>query len=227
MRKLILTGIAACSLLLMQSCSKKESLAGAKTSVNSSKLKVNDVYLGVTVVPTGTYKITTGATINASNKTVGISATLAIGASVKQLDYVVNTGSDWRITDLGNGYYSIINTFSNQSLTLGDGSLPEHEQIIQYPYGGIDAQQWKIEYQGAYGVYRIKCKLNLNKGAHVDPFSTASGTGIKVETYPTGNASAGYFFLSLVSVPYQDAVATQFFQRQTGWDAGDGSCSVK
>jgi len=225
MKKIILAGVAACSLLLIQRCDKIESMTGTKGLTNTSpKRAANDVYITGTV-PTGTYKITTGTTINAANKTMGVDSSLALAAPVQQLDYAINTGSDWRITDLGNGYYSIINTYSGQALTLGDTSLPEHEQIIQFNYGGVDAQQWKIAYQ-AFGAYRIESKLNVLKGVHVDPSSTGSGTPVKLETYPTSDPNAGYFYLSPVAVTYQDQAATDFFRRTSGWINSDGAATV-
>lgn len=176
-------------------------------------------------LPTGSYKFTTYVTYNTTNKAMGVEASLTIGAPVKQLDYSINTGKDWRVTKLANGYYSIINTFSGQALTLADASAPpEHTAIVQYGYGGIDAQQWNIVYQG-YGVYRIASKVNLYMGANVDPYSTATGTSIKLQTYPTANAGAGYFLISPVEVTYQDQAATNFFRRTSGITATDGALS--
>ncbi|MEO6150373.1 MAG: RICIN domain-containing protein, partial [Mucilaginibacter sp.] len=185
MRKIIAAGLIACFALLNQSCRKNE-ISGSETAENSRKLKVNDTFIGVTTVPTGSYKIVTNMTVNVTNKALGIDFTsYNPGALVKQLNYVQTNSKDWRITNLGNGYYSIINTLTGQGLTIGNTT--EHSSVIQYPYGGPDNQQWKIEYQGAYGIYRIRAKQDLTKGLHVDPSSTAHGATIKIQTYGSAN----------------------------------------
>jgi len=51
----------------------------------------------------------------------------------------------WQITDLNNGYFSIINKNSNKALGVKNGDMTNGNNIDQYDYHGYDNQQWKFE----------------------------------------------------------------------------------
>ena len=51
----------------------------------------------------------------------------------------------WYLTDLGNGYSSIINRHSEKSLDVADWSTSDGGNIQQYSYGQQANQQWKFQ----------------------------------------------------------------------------------
>ena len=51
----------------------------------------------------------------------------------------------WWLTDLGNGYSSIINKNSNKSLDVADWSTSDGGNIQQYDYNQQANQQWKFQ----------------------------------------------------------------------------------
>ena len=51
----------------------------------------------------------------------------------------------WKITDLGNGCFSIINKNSNKALGIKNGDIVNGNNIDQYDFHEYDNQQWKFE----------------------------------------------------------------------------------
>ena len=51
----------------------------------------------------------------------------------------------WKITNLGNGCFSIINKNSNKALGIKNGDIVNGNNIDQYDFHQYDNQQWKFE----------------------------------------------------------------------------------
>lgn len=51
----------------------------------------------------------------------------------------------WKITDLDNGYFSIINKNSNKALGIKNGNIVNGNNIDQYDFHEYDNQQWRFE----------------------------------------------------------------------------------
>jgi thermitase len=51
----------------------------------------------------------------------------------------------WQVTDLGNGYYSIMNRLSGKYLRPYNAGTSNNTEIIQYEWRGYRSQQWKLD----------------------------------------------------------------------------------
>lgn len=65
----------------------------------------------------------------------------------------------FKVTYLGDGYYSIVATHSNKSLDVKDASKQKGANVWQWEQNNTDAQKWKIQYVGN-GYYSIISKCN-------------------------------------------------------------------
>ena len=103
---------------------------------------------------------------------------------------------EWRVLDIGAGYYRVINRNSGKDLVVQSASTSEGANIFQYTYGGAATNdEWAIVDVGA-GYFRITNR-NSGKSAEVAGGGTADGANVDQRTY----AGATYQQFQLVSVP--------------------------
>lgn len=213
-----------CDGLNVQPSDIEEQLLGSTQQVS---VQASSAKLMTGTIPTGTYKLVSWVSwADNADKTVGVvDSSLADLAQIEQRTFLTNQGQEWFITDLGNGEYKIVNVNSGKALDVLYGLTDPGTPLVQYPYSGNNSQKWIIEYQD-YGVYRIKSKMDTDMGAHIDSASTANGTNIVLEEFVGSGPmqGAGYFFISPVA--YKDDEVTSFFQRTSGWTAGDGANTI-
>jgi arabinogalactan endo-1,4-beta-galactosidase len=97
------------------------------------------------------------------------------GDPVKQYARGASTNQQWIITDLGNGYYTIVNKSSGKALDNA-GSTTDGTGMIQWTLSGNYNQQWAITNLGN-GYYQIK---NRTSGKCLDNIgSTTNGQQIQ------------------------------------------------
>jgi hypothetical protein len=102
----------------------------------------------VTIDPNAWYIIRNAA----SYKVMDVSnAGCCNGAWIHQWDYEGQTNQQWRITDIGGGYYKITARHSGKALDVESSSTGDGARIHQWDYSGRTNQQWRFE-QGSYGV---------------------------------------------------------------------------
>src|SRR5690625_7278505 len=82
-----------------------------------------------------------------------------IGAMTEQRTYGGSPAQRWNVTNLGNGYYSIINMASGRSLDVWELSPDLGASIAQWEYWAGDGQQWGLESVGD-GYFRIGSRLS-------------------------------------------------------------------
>jgi endoglucanase len=112
-----------------------------------------------------------------SNKTLDVNnASADNGGAIVQWDFWGGNNQQWKITNLGNGYFSIINRNSNKALDVNGSATTAGTGIVQWDYWGGNNQQWRIVDIG-FGYYEI---TNRNSGHSLDVNggSTANGAGI-------------------------------------------------
>lgn len=146
----------------------------------------------------GTYEFVSYVSWSAgSNKRMGVvNSSTGDLAQIEQRDDQGNARL-WKVTDLGGGDYKIINVNSGKALDVLYGLTDPGTLLVQYPYSGGNSQRWKIEYQ-AFGLYRIKSKMDTSMGAHVENASTTNGARIRLDNFVGSGPmqGAGYFFVS-------------------------------
>jgi len=113
------------------------------------------------------------------------------GANVQQNSYSGNAGQRWQLSDLGNGYYSLINASSGRSLDVWEVSTDAGANIAQWDYWGGDGQQWQLESVGA-GYFLIRSRLS----GHVLDVSSRSQSegGNVIQWSVTGNSNQEWYF---------------------------------
>ncbi|WP_185231525.1 pectate lyase [Teredinibacter franksiae] len=104
----------------------------------------------------------------------------------------------WDITDLGNGYYSIVAAHSGKSMDVYDWCVDPGCEIRQWDYSGGDNQQWLVASVGS-GYYKIVSKYsglaldvwewNANAGADVGQWTDLGGSSTGYGSSCTGGSS--------------------------------------
>lgn len=113
------------------------------------------------------------------------------GANVEQGSYAGSAGQRWQLSDLGNGYYSLINDGSAKSLDVWEVSMDAGANIVQWDYWGGEGQQWQLESAGA-GYYRIRSRLS---GHVLDVSSKSQSEGANVIQWSeTGRSNQEWYF---------------------------------
>lgn len=106
------------------------------------------------------------------------------GAAIKQRTDANQAWQQWKLTELGNGYYRVTANHSGKTLDVSGGSIQDFAQVTQWTYAGQNNQQWAIQRdnQGYYQlITRHSGKLldvqssNQNEGGAVGQY-TANGT---------------------------------------------------
>ena len=135
--------------------------------------------------------ITSSKTYNIVNKNSGknIEAkSLISGDSVYQKSKSAKALQTWKLTHVGNGYYSIKCNTSSACLEVKDGSTLNNASIQVGLYNGADKQLWKI-IRNWDGSYRILSKVSGTlKGLSVSGSSTSDQAAIVQYTH-TNNFS--------------------------------------
>src|SRR5690625_7859165 len=93
----------------------------------------------------------------------------------EQRTYGGSPAQRWNVTNLRNGYYSIINMASGRSLDVWELSPDLGASIAQWEYWAGDGQQWALESVGN-GYFRIRSRLSGHV-LDIDSLSAANGAG--------------------------------------------------
>lgn len=84
---------------------------------------------------------------------------------------------EWRLVNLGNGYYAIQSRVSGKCLDVAGGETASGTNIWQYSWNQTEAQQWSITDAGN-GYYYISPRLNENLCLDVCGSGSADGTNV-------------------------------------------------
>ncbi len=111
------------------------------------------------------------------------------GANVQLYEYSDVDQKKFKVTHLGDGYYSIVAVHSNKALDVKDASKQKGANVWQYESNGTDAQKWMIKDAGN-GYYSIVSKCN---GLYVDVLNAnasnytniqmCDGNGLKAQKF--------------------------------------------
>ncbi|MEO6151163.1 MAG: RICIN domain-containing protein [Mucilaginibacter sp.] len=215
--------VISCLLLLLHSC-KKESAKNAAQQ-QGSNLRLTDTrppgeeMRGI--VPTGAYRIVTDITYSSGKQTLSVvGGAVPDGAKIEQRDYVPGTGQEWVAQSMGNNEYLLVNTNSGKALQVPVSYEPGVQLEQKVLNANLPNQRWIGKYLGD-GIYQVRSKLNPELGVNVESDTAKNGAKITLNTLTNRRS---YFLLYRTG--YKDVVATHFFQRKTGWVAGDGGYSI-
>jgi hypothetical protein len=99
---------------------------------------------------------------------------------IQQFGFHGRLNQQWRVTHLGDGYYSIVNVHSGKALDVPGGSGVVGEKIQQYTYHGGPNQQWRISSSISPGTCWI---TNRQTGLRLDiPFGSET-PGVQLQQY--------------------------------------------
>lgn len=106
----------------------------------------------------------------------------------------------WRISDLGDGYYKILNVASGKALDVAYAQAGDGARVQQYDWKGTDAQRWAIEsVDGGYRLYSALSKKYVLDLAYGD---TADGT--RVQLYHNKDTKAQVWRLEKIEAAVPD-----------------------
>ena len=91
------------------------------------------------------------------------------------------------VTYKGNGYYSIINKYSNKSLDCQNGNTVSGTNVQTYEYDNVDQKQWIIKESGDGQSFNI---ISKNSGLYLDVKSGDSANYSNVQVHIGNNTNA-------------------------------------
>ena len=212
--------IASAGLVLMGGCKKTERQAANAAGTNAPK---QTAWVQGQTVVNGTYKITNIGS-GSNNYAINYVTNGSNPELLRQNTYNnLNNNQRWTITDIGSGYYKVINVTTGKAMSAYNTLTGW--QLELRPYTGTDdKQKWQITYVaaggGASAGYKIICKANTALCATAS--TTASNSPVVNAT--SNNTNAQRWVLDMVA--YQDETVTNFFKRTSGSQAFDGNFSV-
>ncbi|MCM3203675.1 RICIN domain-containing protein [Paenibacillus sp. CC-CFT742] len=96
----------------------------------------------LTSIGGGSYTLTS---VNSPDKVIDIrNGTLTNGEAVQLMSNLNTTAQHFKVNDLGNGYWSIINVNSNKAIEVENASTSDGAKLQQNTYTGATNQQWKF-----------------------------------------------------------------------------------
>ena len=139
----------------------------------------------VSTLATGDYYIYSGV---GSDKVLDIYGSAKTnGANVIINKYTGNPSQIFRVTNLGNGSYSIKNKNSGLMLDVYAASVASGTNVWQYNSNNSNAQKWSILSSKRSGYYTIKSALSANV---LDVYGASNVAGSNVWVYSSNNTSA-------------------------------------
>lgn len=119
-----------------------------------------------------------------SNKVLSIEdASLEAGAPVVQTGNGDDAGL-WLVTEVENGYFSIINGNSGLALTRGEPDDIGDRYAVQQPYTGTDDQLWSLEFVQSRELHSIQTETAGNGTVTANRMQAAEGETIYLTTTP-------------------------------------------
>lgn len=101
------------------------------------------------------------------------------------------------VTYKGNGYYSIINKYSNKSLDCQNGNTVSGTNVQTYEYDNVDQKQWIIKESGDGQSFNI---ISKNSGLYLDVKSGDSANYSNVQVHIGNNTNAQNGNLLLITI---------------------------
>ena len=144
----------------------------------AQKFKFNhtDVIVGSRTVSDGYYKI---AMLQKRDTVLDISGgSTANKANVQTWTYTDVLQQKFKVTYIGDGYYSIVSAKSKKALDVANGNGSNGANVWQYDYNGSDAQKWIIRHEG-YGIYNIISACN-DKFLTEESANAGCGTNVEI-----------------------------------------------
>ena len=98
-----------------------------------------------------------------------------------------SAAQQWKLTHVGNGYYTITSKCSNKALDVKGGVSKSGTNVQQYAHNGTASQKWFLEDAGN-GYYYLCPQLNSNLALDVCNGDIANGTNVWVYSRNRTNA---------------------------------------
>ena len=118
-------------------------------------------------------------------------------AKVNQWTYLGGAHQHWKIEDVGDGYYRLVNQHSGRVLDVDSCNEESGAKVQQYDWLGSDCQRWKFELvNGGSGYYRITPKHA--PGGSLDVDSCVPDNGAKAQLWIWLNSPCQHWKLERV-----------------------------
>ncbi len=137
-------------------------------------------------VADGVYEIVAGTNTEKALDVYGGSSAAKNGTNVQIYERNKTDAQRWQITyDKSSDTYLIVNTTSNLSLDVYNGSTSNNANVQVYSQNKTNAQRWRIiESDGSFTI------LSVGSGLSLDVFNAGAHNGANVQQYTTNNTAA-------------------------------------
>jgi|GEM_PF-3310758 len=116
------------------------------------------------------------------------------GYFIHQWTYSGQTNAQWRIEDLGNGYYRLKARHSGRVADVRNASLANDARLHQWGWDGSTNQQFSISFDGsAYNIFARHSGKAVTVSCGGTPCTiTSDGVGIRQYTFSGANTQRWY-----------------------------------
>ena len=167
--------------------------------LNAQKFKFEKVTTGEEVIEDGIYVISSALNPKFVLDVEG--ASIYNGANVQLYEYSAVAQKRFKVTNLGNGYYSIIAQHSNKSLDVKYAETAIGTNVWQWEWNGSDPQQWMIKAAGD-GYYNIVSKCN---GLYLDVYNASVSNGTNIQMCNSNGLAAQKFKFESLTIDIDTA----------------------
>ncbi|MGA7832941.1 MAG: RICIN domain-containing protein, partial [Terracidiphilus sp.] len=140
------------------------------------------------LIANGTYTI---ASKNSGEVIDVTGASTTEGTDLEQWALTGNANQQWKLTNLGSNYVSLINVNSGLAMEVYGASTVASTKVDQWPYNSGKNQIWQVVSKGS-GYYEL---INENSGQALDVNGDSTTEGAAIDQYTiSGNANQLWSF---------------------------------
>jgi hypothetical protein len=139
----------------------KSSTAAKATSLSTAQLTFPTPDITLSKLVTGVYTIHPRVNPDLISRWLSVPGSSGDHTIVRCDKFYTTMAEKWRVTNLGTGYYAIVNLSTGKSLDIPGGLAVPGVKIQQYTYHGGLNQQWRIAYSVSKGIYWITNRQTL------------------------------------------------------------------
>ena len=167
----------------------------------------------VTTLATGDYYIYSGV---GSDKVLDVyGASKTSGSNIIISKFNKSASQVFRVTNMGNGVYTIKNKNSGMMLDVYAASTASGTNVWQYTSNNSNAQKWKLTTSSRSGYYTVQSAISANV---LDVYGASNVAGSNVWVYSSNNTAAQQWkFVKAASGSSQPAPVTKKAAFATGY----------
>ncbi len=160
-------------------------------AVGDAEIASETLPQGTRTLVDGVYEIASAA--DPSEVLDVVAGSCAPGANVTLWNSNQAARQRWRVSYLGDGFYSLVAIHSGQSLDVVASGQQPRTNVTQWTWSNTENQHWVIQDAGD-GTYRVASRCN---GLSLAAAGSADGSNVRVDSY-AGDASQRWVFTPIL-----------------------------